>query len=84
MGYSWLRDGPYVAPTEVPYSDAMMTRPFEINFTGKRPFHRKASEFDVPKPPEAWLPYLRKYASPRLGAQDVSLVPNAETHGDSL
>ena len=33
VGYSWFRDDQYAAPKAAPYLDAMMPRPFEIDWT---------------------------------------------------
>ena len=37
IGYSWFKDDQFAATKDLPFFDAMITRPPQINFTGNRP-----------------------------------------------
>ena len=40
VGHSWFRDDQLAAPSNIPYMEAMKSRPPESYYTGKRPFFK--------------------------------------------
>ena len=87
IGYSWFKDDQFAATKDLPFFDAMMSRPPEINLRGGRPSLKISTDKQPTPPPSAWTPYLTKYARHRLGVPTVStphtpLVDAASMGGD--
>ena len=78
IGHSWLKDDQFAATTELPFFDAMKTRPPEINITGKRVSTTPLADKEptVP-PPNWWVPYLAKHAKHRLGITVPTKAPSS-------
>ena len=57
VGYSWFKDDQFVATKDLPFFDAMMTRPPEGNFTRQRPSVVVSPvKRPMTPPPTIWLP----------------------------
>ena len=57
VGYSWFEDDQFAATKDLPFFDAMMTRPPEVNFTGQMPAMVVPLEKrPTTSPPTIWLP----------------------------
>ena len=57
IGYSWFKDDQFAATKDLPFFDAMVTRPPEVNFTGQRPSMMPVADTrPMPPPPTSWSP----------------------------
>ena len=79
VGYSWFNDDQFVATKDLPFFDAMVTRPPEVTFTGQRPSMVVSPEKrPATPPPTIWLPYWSRYAKRRLGGPSTPQLPLVE------